>query len=92
MARDKIHKHVRVREILEDGKWHSMSELALLVGTTPSNIHIIVGKISLKELDFKFKWDKNICRKYVRLVSEEAVLKLARENPGVWGQLFWSVE
>jgi hypothetical protein len=59
MPRDKIHKHVRVREILEDGKWHSMSELSKLVGTTASNIHIIVGKISLKELDFKFKCNNN---------------------------------
>jgi len=92
MARDKVHKHLRVRTILEDGKWHSLTDLAKAVGTTSSNIHMVVGKLSSKELDFRYKWENGTHRKYVRLVNEDMVKELARQNPGLWGQLFWSTE
>jgi len=75
------------RQVLSDGRWHKVADLSTKTGVTKANIHGVLKRI--KGIEISFKKEGRTIYKYAR-ISNSDVVNLARQYPGIWGQLYWS--
>ena len=83
-----MNKTEMAKQILSDGRWHRMSDIAKAIGETQANVHQVVNRV--KGVEYKMKVAFRTRCKYAKLIDVDTPIALAKKYPGVWGQLYWS--